>query len=57
MSTRDSMRLIKDGLCVDRGKDDGGCYQVVLAGKKIELRHEGSSLPPERILQKPISRN
>ncbi len=32
----------KDELCVDRGKDDSGCYQVWVSGKKIELRHEGS---------------
>jgi hypothetical protein len=37
MSMRDSMRLTKDELCVDRGKDDGGCYQVWLAGKKMSL--------------------
>ena len=35
-------RVQKDELCVDRGKDDGGCYQVWMAGKKIEFRHEGS---------------
>jgi hypothetical protein len=32
----------KDELCVDRGKDDGGCYQVWVSGKKIEFRREGS---------------
>ena len=42
----------KDELCIDRGNDDGGCYQVWLAGKKIELRREGSSLPLEGVLQK-----
>jgi hypothetical protein len=42
----------KDELCVDRGKDDGGCYQVWLAGKKVELRREGSKLPLEGVLQK-----
>jgi hypothetical protein len=47
----------KDELCVDRGKDDGGCYQVWVSGKNIELRREGSSLPMEGILQKPAARN
>ena len=47
----------KDELCVDRGKDDAGCYQVWLSGKKVELRHEGASLPMEGILQRPAARN
>jgi hypothetical protein len=42
----------KDELCIDRGPDDGGCYQVWLSGKKVELRREGSSLPLEGVLQK-----
>src|SRR5438128_4528314 len=33
----------KDELCIDRGNDDGGCYQVWLSGKRVELRREGSS--------------
>jgi hypothetical protein len=47
----------KDELCVDRGKDDAGCYQVWLSGKKVELRREGSNLPLEGILQRPAARN
>ena len=46
----------KDELCIDRGEDDGGCYQVWLSGKKIELRREGSNLPFEGVLQKPSAR-
>jgi hypothetical protein len=42
----------KDELCIDRGKDDGDCYQVWLAGKKVELRRQRSTLPLEGILQK-----
>jgi hypothetical protein len=45
-------RVQKDELCIDRGTDDGGCYQVWLSGKKVELRREGSSLPLEGVLQK-----
>ena len=44
-------RVQKDELCIDRGKDDGDCYQVWLSGKKVELRREGSTLPREGILQ------
>jgi len=44
--------LQKDELCIDRGSDDGGCYQVWLSGRKVELRREGSSLPLEGVLQK-----
>jgi hypothetical protein len=47
----------KDELCVDRGKDDAGCYQVWLSGKKVELRREGSNLPLEGVLQRPAARN
>jgi hypothetical protein len=47
----------KDELCVDRGKDDAGCYQVWLSGKNVELRREGSSLPMEGVLQRPAARN
>jgi hypothetical protein len=46
----------KDELCIDRGADDGGCYQVWLAGRKIKLRREGSSLPMEGVLQKASTR-
>jgi len=44
----------KDELCIDRGTDDEGgiCYQVWLAGNKVELRREGSNLPFEGVLQK-----
>src|SRR5436305_14514785 len=41
-----------DELCIDRGNDDGGCYQVWRSGKKSELRRAGSSLPLEGVLQK-----
>jgi len=49
-------RVQKDELCLDRGKDEGGCYQVWLAGKKVELRREGSTLPLEGVLQKQSAR-
>jgi hypothetical protein len=45
-------RVQQDELCIDRGNDDGGCYQVWVSGKKVELRREGSSLPLEGVLQK-----
>jgi hypothetical protein len=46
----------KDELCIDRGADDGACYQVWLAGKKVELRREGSTLPLEGVLQRQSAR-
>ena len=49
-------RVQKDELCIDRGKDDGGCYQVWLSRKKVELRREGSTLPLEGILQRQSAR-
>ena len=54
--TSGKWRVQKDELCIDRGKDDGGCYQVWLSGKKIELRREGSTLPLEGILQRQSAR-
>jgi hypothetical protein len=47
----------KDELCIDRGKDDAGCYQVWLSGNKVELRREGSTIPMEGVLQRPANRN
>jgi hypothetical protein len=49
-------RVQKDELCPDRGKDDGGCYQVWIAGKNVELRREGSMIPLEGVLQRPKER-
>src|SRR5437764_7448050 len=45
-------RVRKDELCIARGGEDSNCYQVWLSGRKVELRHEGSSLPLEGVLQK-----
>jgi hypothetical protein len=47
----------KDELCVDRGKDDGGCYQVWVSGKNVELRREGLPAAFEGVLQRPAARN
>jgi hypothetical protein len=48
-------RIVKDQLCIDRGNEPGGgCYEVWIAGKKVELR---SQFPPlEGVLQKPTDR-
>jgi hypothetical protein len=45
----------KDQLCLDRGNESGGgCYEVWISGKKVELR---SQFPPlESVLQKPTDR-
>jgi hypothetical protein len=50
-------RVERDELCVDRGKDDGGCYQVWIAGKNVEFRREGLGATFEGILQRPAARN
>jgi hypothetical protein len=34
-------RLENDQLCIDLGAESGGCYEVWLAGAKVELRREG----------------
>jgi hypothetical protein len=51
-------RVDKDELCIERGQDEGGCYQVWLSGKNVEFRREG--LPAaafEGLLQRPAVRN
>jgi hypothetical protein len=50
-------RVERDELCVDRGKDDGGCYQVWIFGKNVEFRREGLGATFEGILQRPAARN
>jgi hypothetical protein len=44
-------------LCVDRGKDDAGCYQVWLSRKNVELRRVGLPAASEGVLQPPAPRN
>ena len=47
-------RVQKDQLCLDHGSEPGGgCYEVWLAGRKVELRNQSSSVPLEAFLQKP----
>jgi hypothetical protein len=47
-------RVQKDQLCLDHGKElGGGCYEVWVSGKNVELRNQSSSLPLEGVLQKP----
>lgn len=50
-------RVQKDELCLDRGKENGDCYEVWLAGRKVELRRHGSNLPLEGVLRTPTKRN
>jgi hypothetical protein len=50
-------RVEKDEICVDRGKDDSGCYQVWISGKNVEFRHEGLGATLEGVLQHPVVRN
>jgi hypothetical protein len=47
-------RIQKDQLCLDTGNEPGGgCYQVWLSGRNVELRNQTSSTPLEAVLQKP----
>src|SRR5262249_33463267 len=47
-------RITKDQLCPDTGSEPGGgCYEVWLAGRNVELRNQASSTPLEAVLQKP----
>jgi hypothetical protein len=41
-------------LCLETGKEPGGgCYQVWVSGKNVELRNQLSNVPLEAVLQKP----
>ena len=47
-------RIQKDQLCLDTGKEPGGgCYEVWLSGRNVELRNQTSSVPLAVVLQKP----
>jgi hypothetical protein len=50
-------RVEKEEICVDRSKDDAGCYQVWISGQNVEFRHEGLSATLEGVLQRPVARN
>jgi|SRR6266480_2414266 len=47
-------RIQKDQLCLETGNEPGGgCYEVWISGKNVELRNQASSVPLEGVLQKP----
>src|SRR5262249_31685553 len=47
-------RIQKDQLCLETGKEPGGgCYEVWVSGRNVELRNQASSTPLEAVLQKP----
>jgi hypothetical protein len=47
-------RIQKDQLCLDTGNEPGGgCYEVWLSGRNVELRNQTSGTPLEAVLQKP----
>jgi hypothetical protein len=51
-------RVDKDELCIECGKDEGGCYEVWLSGTKVEFRRTGvSDAAFEGVLQRPAIRN
>jgi hypothetical protein len=47
----------KDGLCLYLKDPDDGCYEVSLAGDRIEMKPSGVGLPLEGVLQTPTDRN
>ena len=50
-------RVQKDQLCLDTGNEPGGgCYEVWVSGKNIELRNGESNVPLEAVLQTPANR-
>ena len=47
-------RIQKDQLCLETGSEPGGgCYEVWLAGRNVELRNQASTTPLEAVLQRP----
>src|SRR5262249_24771906 len=49
-----SWLIHNDHLCLETGKEPGGgCYEVWISGKNVELRNQTSSVPLEAVLQKP----
>ena len=47
-------RIQKDQLCLDTGTEPGGgCYEVWLSGRNVELRNQASTTPLEAVLQRP----
>ena len=50
-------KIEKNELCVDLGEDRRDCYEVWLAGKKVEFRREGyDGSIMEGTLQSPVIR-
>ena len=47
----------KDELCLYLGETDDGCYEVTLAGERIEMKPSGVGLSLEGVLQTPADRN
>src|SRR5262245_9579761 len=46
-------RIQKDQLCLETGNEPGGgCYEVWISGKNVELRNQASRVPLEAVLQK-----
>src|SRR3989475_11990467 len=47
-------RIQKDQLCLETGSEPGGgCYELWLSGRNVELRNQASTTPLEAVLQRP----
>ena len=48
----------KNELCLDLGdSSDGGCFEVWLSGRNVEMRPTGIGLPLEGVIERPTDRN
>jgi len=48
----------KDELCLDLGGGpDGGCFEVWLSGRNVEMRPTGIGLPLEGVIERSTDRN
>jgi hypothetical protein len=47
----------KDELCLYFNEPDDGCYEVLLSGKRIEMKPSGLGTTFEGVLQTPADRN
>ncbi len=50
-------RVVGDELCRSHEGDEQRCYQVWVAGTKVQLRQPGISVTEDGVLQKPAARN
>lgn len=50
-------RVQNDQLCLERQKWSSGCFEVWVAGKKVELKVPNGTIPIEGVFQRPAVRD